>query len=266
MKIAIIIPVFNQWNYTAQCLSCLSQTVSSESVSVLVVDNASTDETGVRLLCHEHVQVITNDENRGFAGACNQGIEASSGYDWRIFLNNDVLLSLGWLEGLLVAADQFAIDIISPSMREGPHNYDLEERSCFLRQHLGDHLRSDVAHGVCFAVRSRVFDVIGNFDESFRIGQYEEADLFRRARKAGFRIATTGRSFIHHFSSVTQKALSKTSGSSYGSVNQQYYRKKWKLNWIKRKIEKLMDGLKLRSFIRHENREADTSLIDRSNK
>lgn len=263
MRIAIIIPVYNQWHYTHQCLMSLHGTMV-DSADIFVVDNASTDGTSARLLDFKDVRVITNVENRGFAGACNQGIMASSGYDWRIFLNNDVLLPQGWLKGLLDAAEQQGIDIISPSMREGPSNYNIEERSRFLQQHLGDHLRRDVAHGVCFAVRSRVFDVIGNFDESFRIGQYEEADLYRRARKAGFRIATTGRSFIHHFSSVTQKAMSKTSNSDYGSANQRYYRRKWKLNWLKRKKEKLQDNLKLKSYIRREKRMASTVLIDRS--
>lgn len=263
MRISIIIPVHNQWHYTEQCLKALQSTVSPE-VDILVVDNASTDGTHSRLAEFPCVRVFTNTENKGFAGACNNGISATQGQDWRIFLNNDVLLSEGWLEGLLGAAEQFGVDIISPAMREGSYDYDVEARARFLREHLGDHLRRDIAHGVCFAVRSTVFDAIGVFDESFRIGQYEEADMYRRARKAGFRIATTGRSFIHHFSSITQKALSKTSGSAYGAENQKYYRRKWKLNWFKRKKEKLQDNLKLKSYIRTEKKLAGTVLVDAS--
>jgi GT2 family glycosyltransferase len=202
-------------------------------VKVLVIDNASTDETRDFLRAAEGVQVISNIENRGFAGACNQGIAASTDSDWRIFLNNDVLLPSEWLDGLLSAADQYGIDIISPAMREGPLNYDVAERATLLRQELGDHIRRNVAHGVCFAVRDRVFKSIGCFDESFRIGQYEEADFYRRARQAGFALATTGRSFIHHFSSVTQKAITSSSPSRHGEENQKYYRKKWRLDFRK---------------------------------
>jgi N-acetylglucosaminyl-diphospho-decaprenol L-rhamnosyltransferase len=263
MPDAIIIPVLNQWAYTESCLADLRKSVEADT-KIIVVDNGSTDETRARLGGFGGVAVIRNTENKGFAGACNQGIEASAGCRWRIFLNNDVLLSRGWYCGLLGAAEQYGIDIISPSMREGPHNYDLEDRAAFLLQTLGNHLRKDMAHGVCFAVKAPVFDAVGGFDESFRIGQYEEADLYRRARQAGFRIATTGRSFIHHFSSVTQKALSKSSGPDYGSENQRYYRCKWKLNWFRRKMEKLQDGLKLKGYIRHEKRVADTLLVDRS--
>jgi len=235
-----------------------------EGTDLLVVDNASTDETRDRLLSVDGVRMIRNSENRGFAGACNQGISASEGSRWRIFLNNDVLLPSGWFEGLIGAADEYGIDIISPAMREGPHTYDVEERASLLRNKLGSHLRRDMAHGVCFAVRDRVFEDVGNFDESFRIGQYEEADFYRRARKAGFSIATTGRSFLHHFSSVTQKALSRTGLSDYGAENQKYYRRKWRLNWLKRKKEKFLDGIALKRCIRHERRLANTMLIDRS--
>lgn len=263
MRIAIIIPVHNQWHYTQQCLNYLRRTIP-HGVHVYVVNNASTDGTDLRLDDYPEVRVVTNRENKGFAGACNQGISATIGYDWRIFLNNDVLLSHGWLEGLVDAAEQFGIDLISPSMREGFPDYDIDDRARFLRNHLGDHIRQGMAHGVCFAVRSYVFDEIGCFDESFLIGQYEDADFYRRAREAGYRIATTGRSFIHHFSSITQKALSKTRGSSYSSQNQRYYREKWKLSWCKRKMEKIQESFMLNRYMRYERRIADTVLIDRN--
>lgn len=264
MPNAVIIPVLNQWAYTEKCLADVAQSVDADT-KIVVVDNGSTDETKERLSACGGITVLRNSENRGFAAACNQGIQASAGCAWRIFLNNDVLLPRRWYHDLLGVAEQYGIDIISPSMREGPHNYDLEDRAALLRDTLGDHLRNGMAHGVCFAVRERVFDTIGGFDEAFRIGQYEEADLYRRARKAGFRIATTGRSFIHHFSSVTQKALSKSSGSDYGSENQRYYRRKWKLNWFRRKMEKLRDNLRLKGYIRRERSLANTLLVDRSN-
>jgi len=263
MPDAIIIPVFNQWAYTESCLADLRQSVEADT-KIVVVDNGSTDETCECLGNCGGVIVIRNSGNRGFAGACNQGIEASAGCRWRIFLNNDVLLSRGWYHGLLSAADQYRIDLISPAMREGPLNYDIAERATLLRQKLGDHLRRNVAHGVCFAVRDRVFRSIGCFDESFRIGQYEEADFYRRARQAGFALATTGRSFIHHFSSVTQKAITISSPSKHGQENQKYYRKKWRLNWLRRKKEKLQDAIILKRYIRMEKRLARTVLIDRS--
>jgi len=263
MRCRIIIPVYNQWLYTKQCLKSVAPSIP-EGADVLVIDNASSDETAARLSQMQGISVISNAENLGFAKAINQGIEASPAADWYIFLNNDVLVSRDWFSGLIDAADEHDIDVISPAMREGPLNYDLEDRAVGLRRVLGNHLRRGMAHGVCFAVRGAVFATVGRFDEAFRIGQYEEADFYRRVKQADFSLAVTGRSFIHHFSSVTQKAISRTSSSGYGEQNQKYYRKKWRLNWLKRKKEKLQDAIILKRYIRKEKRLANTVLVDRS--
>jgi N-acetylglucosaminyl-diphospho-decaprenol L-rhamnosyltransferase len=263
MTTAIIIPVFNQWAYTEQCLDSLASTVGKD-LKIIVVDNHSTDETAVRLRSRVNIGVITNPTNMGFARACNQGITETPGVAWRIFLNNDVVLSNNWLTGLLNTAESAKIDIISPAMREGPLNYAFEERAAFVRERMGQCLRQGMAHGVCFAVRQNVFETIGLFDEAFRVGQYEEADLFRRARQAGFTIATTGGSFIHHYSSVTQKAVAKTPIGPYEKENRAYYRRKWNLHWLKRKIEKILEGQRLQSYITAEEKLANSRLIDRS--
>jgi GT2 family glycosyltransferase len=119
-------------------------------------------------------------------------------------------------------------------------------------------------HGVCFAVRSTVFESIGNFDENFRVGQFEDTDFFRRAHNAGFSSATIGASFIHHFSSITQKALKRTPIGSYESENRAYFRKKWNLYWLKRKIEKFKDARQLQAYVARERRNTGSQLIDRS--
>jgi GT2 family glycosyltransferase len=88
-------------------------------------------------------------------------------------------------------------------------------------------------------VHRRVFEAIGLFDENYRIGQFEDADFFRRATNAGFRLGITGRSFIHHFGSVTQKALGQGRVEKpYVAENRAYYRKKWRLTWWRRLIER----------------------------
>ena len=110
---------------------------------------------------------------------------------------------------------------------------------------LGAVLRCGGSHGVCFAVRRAVFELIGGFDEAFRIGQFEDADFFRRARLAGFRLGVTGACFLHHFGSVTQDALSDTNRNRpYEAENRAHFRKKWKLGWARRRAEKALEGLR----------------------
>jgi GT2 family glycosyltransferase len=100
-------------------------------------------------------------------------------------------------------------------------------------------VRDGVADGICFAVRRRVFERIGFFDENFRIGQFEDTDFFRRAGEAGFRLGTTGASFLHHFGSVTQDAIrERRPGRPYESENRAYFRRKWKLSRRRRLLER----------------------------
>lgn len=268
MSVAIVIPVLNQLAYTQGCVRCLQPDIA-DGVKVIVVDNGSTDGTREWLATQPALTVIRNEQNRGCAPAWNQGAAAagillnkqfpssgpastilrntqktSEATGWVVVLNNDVLLPAGWLAALLGAAEQRGLDIVCPAMRERDQNYDFDSYARDFTTRLGGVVRRGGAHGVCFAVRRAVFERIGGFDEAFRIGQFEDADFFRRARLAGFRTGIVGGCFIHHFGSVTQDALSDTKKQRpYEAENRAHFRKKWKLGWARRRWEKAIDGL-----------------------
>ena len=260
--VAIIIPVFNQLAFTRQCLESLHRhhRVPSEAI---VIDNGSTDGTGEYLSTDLQLELIRNSKNLGCAAAWNQGVKASAA-EWVAILNNDVVLTAGWLEGLLAAASDEGLDIVSPALREGPLNYDLEPYAREFIQTTGQVTRPGVAHGICFLVRRRVFDVIGWFDENFRIGQFEDADFFQRAQRAGFKLGATGRSFIHHFGSVTQNSIRQAKAASpYEAQNRVYYRKKWGLTWPRRHLQRLQTNLRLAWWRARERRQYGHSLNER---
>lgn len=261
-QVDIIIPAFNQLAFTRQCLESL-QRHTHAAARVIVVDNGSQDGTAEFLRGLPQMKVIRNAENLGCAAAWNQGVNAAVA-DWVVILNNDVVLTPGWLEGLLAAAEN-GLDIVSPALREGPLNYELEPYACEFVRAAGDVTRPDMAHGVCFMVRRRVFESIGLFDENFRVGQFEDADFFQRARQAGFKLGATGRSFIHHFGSVTQNALRGESKvvSPYEAMNRAYYRRKWRLGWFRRHAQKLKTRLQLAWWRARERRRCGHSLNER---
>lgn len=277
MSVAIVIPVLNQLAYTQGCLRCLQPDIAA-GVQIILVDNGSTDGTqewlqglslsnglqGLSLSDGLHtrtgITVIRNEANRGCAPAWNQGVLAAGvsfgllrnteksfpAADWVVVLNNDVLLPAGWLAALLGAAERHALDIVCPAMRERDQNYDFASYARDFTAQLGGVVRRGGAHGVCFAVRRAVFEKIGGFDEAFRIGQFEDADFFRRARLAGFRAGVVGACFIHHFGSVTQDALSDTKKQRpYEAENRTHFRQKWRLGWTRRRWEKAVAGLRV---------------------
>ena len=75
---SIIIPVHNQWTLTAACLRSVAIDFSAVGFEVIVVDDASTDDTAEQLRRVTGVNVIRLEDNQGFVGAVNAGIAARS--------------------------------------------------------------------------------------------------------------------------------------------------------------------------------------------
>ncbi len=237
MNVSIIIPVFNQLHYTKTCLASLWPTIPSDT-EIIIIDNASSDGTAEYLSRFPRIKVITNSENLGCAAAWNQGAKASNAL-WIVIMNNDVVLSSKWLEGLISFAMERHVDIASPAFREGELNYDIARHASDFTRLMYRVSRIGTAQGICFMVHRYVFDKIGFFDEKFVIGQFEDADFFRRAGNAGFTLATTGRSFIHHFGSATQNSVrQKKVVVNYEEKNRIYYRTKHGLKFWRRFVEK----------------------------
>ena len=99
VDVSIIIPVFNHCRDTRDCLLSIAQLTAGSSYEVVVVDDGSTDETPEMLGRIEGLIQLRNDVNLGFIGSCNRGAAAARG-EFLVFLNNDTLVTSGWLEAL----------------------------------------------------------------------------------------------------------------------------------------------------------------------
>src|SRR5688500_15775953 len=101
---SIIIPVWNRVDLTEQCLVWLAAVTRGCEYEVIIVDNGSTDKTPEFLATLSgDVRIVRNEENLGFAAACNQGAKLAQG-GFVIFLNNDTLPLEGWLLALVEEA------------------------------------------------------------------------------------------------------------------------------------------------------------------
>jgi len=249
--VAIVIPVFNQLNYTRGCIESLRAGGIADA-QIIVINNASTDGTLEYLNANPQIQAAHNAANLGCGGAWTQGSKLSKS-PWTVVMNNDVLVPRGCMEGLVDFATKENFDIVSPAMCEGEMDYDLASHATEVMKQMKDVVRSDIAYGVCFMVHRRVFEVIGYFDNDPKLGGYEDDEYFRRARKAGFRLAVTGRAFLHHFGSITQKSIKADSGGKIKSLgDREYYRRKTGQTWLKRKIAQVRNGMREAQWQRSE--------------
>jgi len=106
--VSIIILTWNALEYTQKCVNSI-QNHTRYPHEIVFVDNASTDGTVeyLRNLVKEHpsYKLIENPGNKGFAAGNNQGVSAASG-EYIMLLNNDVLVSDEWLEGLVESLER----------------------------------------------------------------------------------------------------------------------------------------------------------------
>lgn len=88
------------WQSGSDIVPCLDSIHSGREFEVIVVDNASSDNTRQLLAEYHHLRVIANDRNLGYARASNQGLAACRG-EYVLLLNPDTKLEPGALDRLL---------------------------------------------------------------------------------------------------------------------------------------------------------------------
>jgi tetratricopeptide (TPR) repeat protein len=136
--------------------------------------------------------------------------------DYVVLLNNDTIVTPGWLEGLVACAEEDpAIGIVGPMSNyvSGPQQVSdasyqdlpafLEYARRFREQHSGRRISLDRIVGFCMLIKRALLERIGLLDERFGLGNFEDDDYCLRAKQAGFRLAVAGDVFIHHFGSRT---------------------------------------------------------------
>ncbi|MGD0476495.1 MAG: glycosyltransferase family 2 protein, partial [Candidatus Velthaea sp.] len=98
---SIVMLSWNAPEYTKMAVESI-HAYSRSPYEIIIVDNGSKPETLAMLAELPSVRVIYNATNKGFAYGCNQGIAAAQGTHV-VLLNNDVIVTEGWLEHLLDA-------------------------------------------------------------------------------------------------------------------------------------------------------------------
>ncbi len=218
MQVSFIVPLYNQLALTRACLDSLRATLPADLAhEIILVDDGSTDDTRefLRELAPPHV-VLLNDRNRGYAASNNRAARVAQG-EFLALLNNDLVLTPGWLEPMLAAfrrvpragvvgniqlnASTGAVDHAGVVFRDGGYPV---------------HLRDDPAEfavdglaqfpavtAACCLVRREWFLRTGGFDEGYRNG-FEDTDLCLRAREDGFVNLVATDSVVRHHVSASE--------------------------------------------------------------
>lgn len=241
---SITFACYNAVKYTKLCIDSMLRH-GTPLDRLVVVDNGSSDETRSYLESLPLGGRIFNKQNLGCGVAWNEGVLAQQA-EWSIIMNNDVLVSPGWVESLINTAQQNNLKIISPALIEGPLDYDFDEFAPRAAATMQNALRAGNPHAVCLAVHESVWADIGFFQPIPKLWGYEDTMFFHAARNAGIAMAMTGSSWLHHFGSITQTEMKRERGLSakQGLSDRNSYRY-LNQSWLARKLQK---GQKIRNL------------------
>jgi GT2 family glycosyltransferase len=228
VRYTVVIPVLNQLAYTRQCVqSLLAHGVPA--ASLLVIDNGSTDETPQWLASQPSIRSIRNPTNLGCGGAWTQGAMLSDG-EWVVMLNNDIVCAHDFIVAQIDAAERLGLEVVSPAMVETDLDYDLAAFTADFLKRMAGTVRRGWFHGVCFSVHRTVFHRIGFPDTDRLLFGREDAEFLARCKRNAIAVGTVGDAVLHHFGSITQKAMKLEQGvSEFGDHRYLYAR--LGLNW-----------------------------------
>jgi GT2 family glycosyltransferase/glycosyltransferase involved in cell wall biosynthesis len=217
-RCSIVVPVFNRSSLTRQLLRILLDRRPLSNTEIIVVDDASTDDTP-RLLAKrgDRIRVVTHPTNQGFATSCNDGAAVATG-SHLLFLNNDTIPCDDWLDSLLNYAESHRKAGIVGAKLLFPNDTIQHAGVVICQDRLPRHIYSGfpgnhpavnqsrpfpAVTGACLLIGRRLFDDLRGFDDCFR-NCFEDMDLCFRARELGYECHYHHESVLYHLESATR--------------------------------------------------------------
>lgn len=239
--VTIVIPIHGKWPYTRRCLRAIEASRPAVPFEIVVVDDASPDDSAERVAACPGLRLVRTDQNVGFVGACNSGARAARG-ELLVFLNNDTEVQRGWLDelvGTLYRDDRIGLvgaKLVYPDGQvqecggivwaDGKGwNYgrggDVDD------PRLNSVRDVDYCSGAAILVRGDLFNRVGGFDNRYAPAYYEDTDLAFAVRAAGYRTVVQPRSIVMHHEGISNGTEVTSGVKRWQEHNRITFAKKW---------------------------------------
>ncbi|AIQ55096.1 glycosyltransferase [Paenibacillus sp. FSL R7-0331] len=240
-KVSIIIPVYNQWNYTYSCLTSILKNTADVSYEVIIADDMSTDETVNIANYVENITVVRDGVNRGFLLNCNNAAKRARG-KYVFFLNNDTSVQPEWLSSLVELADtnenigMVGSKLVYPDGRlQEAGGIIWNDASGWNYGRLDDPEKPeynyvkevDYISGAAILIRSSIWEELGGFDERYVPAYFEDSDLAFEIRQRGYKVLLQPKSVVVHFEGISHGTDTNSGIKSYQVKNKEKFLEKW---------------------------------------
>ncbi|MFN7690848.1 MAG: glycosyltransferase family 2 protein [Bacteroidota bacterium] len=229
-EVAVVILNWNGIGHLKEFLPSVVKNTSDELAEIVVVDNASTDESVAYLkTAYPRITTIINPQNGGFAKGYNDGLKFVEA-KYYVLLNSDVEVTPGWIEPLYHKMESSSrIAACQPKVLDYKNKVCFEHAGAaggyidqfgypFCRGRLFHHIEEDSgqynddveifwATGACMMIRAELFHKLGGFDETF-FAHMEEIDLCWRLKNRGYQIHYVHHAKVFHLGGGTLSVIS----------------------------------------------------------
>jgi GT2 family glycosyltransferase len=231
---SIIVPCCGQLEYTKLCVASLLRH-TRRNHELIFLDIGSLDGTveyltGIATAAPLRVEIVRTPTDLGIPQAVQNALKLARG-DFVVLLNNDTIVTDGWLNALIALANLSpALGLVGPMSnyatppqlvekvpyRIGPKKnprlgaapgsdwlVDVSAVDAFAttwrEEHKGKWKEADSLGGFCLLIKREVLNRIGPLDKASELGVFDYPVLSRKAREAGFTLACCRDLYIHHF-------------------------------------------------------------------
>ncbi len=251
-RVSILMVTYGNLELTRLCLASVQRAAGATPFELIVVDNHSFEGEGdgtVEWLRAQRgllpLEVIANDDNRGFAPANNQAAAIARG-ELLVFLNNDTVVTPGWLERLIAPLDRDpSIGLIGPVTNScgneaqlGTHYADLDGMFRFAAEYTAAHAgvtdELPMLTLFCAAMPRALYRELSGLDERYQVGMFEDDDLAMAVHRRGRRVVLARDVYVHHYGGA---AFSRLAPARYLRIwwqNRRRFEAKWGVRWQKR--------------------------------
>lgn len=239
--VSVVIPAHNKVNVTYACLAALLLAWNKASFEVILVDDASTDETAEIENLVSGITVIHNEEAQRFIRACNAGAARARG-KYVVLLNNDTEPTTGWLDALIDAFHRFPnVGLVGSKLlypdgtlqdaggiiwnsgdpwnygnRQNPH----DPRFSYARQ-------ADYLSGAAMMTTKTIWDEVDGLSSYLEPMYFEDTDFAFKVRDAGYTTWYVPSSVVYHYEGMTSGTDTSKGYKRYQEVNRPKFKRKW---------------------------------------
>ena len=227
IKTSIIIPTALYGKPALEhCLVSVGEFCNPETTELIVIDNASLDDT------HDYLQeieeknffnntVITNKQNKGFAASVNQGLDVARG-EYACIIHNDLEFTSPAVTAMEQMMDEHPEYGLAGPLAGSTLNPDqLAKNADMYDTALA---QTDYLDSFCMMLR---MDTGIRMDEYYTLAFFDDIDLCFQARKAGHKVGIIPQVQVNHHYGTTTFALDLDTESELYWKNIAYFNEKW---------------------------------------